>query len=479
MREAFSGLRILFVEDRPEDAEIAIRELRRSGLDFESTRVDTGEDFMAALSAFSPSIVVSDYSMPRFDGMKALRLSLEWNSAIPFIILTGSKNEETAVICLKSGASDYVIKSHMSRLPFAVREALEHARVSREREASSRALRESEQNYRTLADSGQALIWTSGVDRLCNYFNRTWLEFTGRSYEEERGNGWTEGVHPEDLERCIDTFIAVFDRREKFSLVYRLRRFDGQYRWIQDDGCPRYGPDGEFLGYIGHCLDITERKLAEESVKSALREKETLLRELFHRTRNNMQVIMAILAIEEGAANDRLVSAVVRKTSDRIMSMSLVHKKLYESQDLSFVDLKSYSEELVELLSQDQSFPGDRVRVETSVDSVSVTIDAAVPCGLVLHELLSNAFEHAFPGTGSGRVRLAISRSLDGLIEIEVSDNGVGLPEGFDYRGRGSLGFQLIHGLVEEQLKGSLSFESSRGLSCRISFPDARAVKRI
>ncbi|MGA9666178.1 MAG: EAL domain-containing protein [Gallionella sp.] len=120
--------------------------------------------------------------------------------------------------------------------------------------------RESEQQYRTLADSGRVLIWASGTDKLCNYFNKSWLEFTGRTIEQELGNGWADGVHPDDLQRCLDVYMSSFDRREKFSMDYRLRCYDGEYRWIQDDGCPRYNSDGEFIGFIGYCLDITARK---------------------------------------------------------------------------------------------------------------------------------------------------------------------------------------------------------------------------
>lgn len=159
--------------------------------------------------------------------------------------------------------------------------------------------------------------------------------------------------------------------------------------------------------------------------------------------------------------------------------MSLIHKKLYDSQDLSLVDIKAYAEDLMDLLTEDESFPTDRIKLRTSVEAVSLPIDTAVPCGLVLHELVSNAFRHAFPGSGSGEVRISISRTAKGYIELDVADNGIGLPEDFDYRGQGTLGFQLIHGLVEEQLKGSLHFEGSHGLSCRVSFLDTRAMKRV
>jgi len=129
-----------------------------------------------------------------------------------------------------------------------------------ERKQAEALLRESEQHFRTLADGGSALIWTSGQDKLCNYFNEPWLRFTGRPLEQELGNGWAEGVHPGDLDHCLETYVAAFDQRKPFSIEYRLRHAAGSYRWIRDDGNPRYDSQGEFLGYIGFCVDITEQK---------------------------------------------------------------------------------------------------------------------------------------------------------------------------------------------------------------------------
>jgi PAS domain S-box-containing protein len=133
-----------------------------------------------------------------------------------------------------------------------------------DRKRVEETLRESEERYRTLADNGQALIWTSGLDKKCNYFNNPWLAFTGKSIEEELGDGWVKGVHPDDLKKCIDTYTEAFDRKEKFSMNYRIMHHSGEYRWIQDVGTPRYNSKGDFIGYIGHCLDITDRIHAEE-----------------------------------------------------------------------------------------------------------------------------------------------------------------------------------------------------------------------
>ncbi|MBW4606854.1 MAG: PAS domain S-box protein [Hassallia sp. WJT32-NPBG1] len=138
-----------------------------------------------------------------------------------------------------------------------------------ERKRVEAALRESEEGFREMADASPTLIWMSDTSKLCNYFNKTWLEFTGRTIEQEIGNGWVEGVHPDDLQYCLDIYINAFDAREEFSMEYRLKRYDGEYRWILDNGVPRFTSSGNFLGYIGSCIDISDRKVAEETVRES------------------------------------------------------------------------------------------------------------------------------------------------------------------------------------------------------------------
>jgi len=135
------------------------------------------------------------------------------------------------------------------------------------RKQADEALRESEERFRVMADTAPVLIWMSGPDKLCTYFNRRWLEFTGRTMEQELGNGWAEGLHPEDHEHCLATYGSAFDTRRSFRMEYRLRQHDGEYRWVMDTGVPRYMPDGTFAGYIGSNVDITERKRVEETVR--------------------------------------------------------------------------------------------------------------------------------------------------------------------------------------------------------------------
>ena len=149
-------------------------------------------------------------------------------------------------------------------LLFAIASFMLLAVTAEEQNQAQQRSQESEERFRLVADTAPVLIWMSGTDRLCTYFNKPWLEFTGRSLDAELGNGWAEGVHPEDRQRCIDVYTQGFDRREEFRMNYRLRRHDSEYRWILDVGVPRFDQSGAFVGYIGIGLDETERKIAED-----------------------------------------------------------------------------------------------------------------------------------------------------------------------------------------------------------------------
>jgi len=152
-----------------------------------------------------------------------------------------------------------------------------------ERKSALVALRESEQRFRMITEAAPIMVWMSGTDKLCYYFNKGWLDFVGRTLEQELGNGWAENVHPDDFHRCLQIYVESFDARRPFEMEYRIRHHDGQYRWILDHAVPRYAPDGTFEGYVGGCLDIHDQKEAAEKVRVAsetLRESEARFRAL-------------------------------------------------------------------------------------------------------------------------------------------------------------------------------------------------------
>ena len=261
-------IRILHLEDSPRDAELIRDKLEADGLIVDVQWADTREKFETALAGgVAFDLILCDYNLPGFDGGSALVRAREQQPAVPVIMISGSLNEEQAVQCLHRGATDYLLKQQLERLPSAVRRALQEAKAQRRRLLADVALRESEARFRSMADSAPVLIWMSGVDKFCTYFNQPWLNFTGRTLEQELGNGWAEGIHPDDLARCVDVYTKAFDARRPFKMDYRQRHGDGVYRWLSGQGIPRNAPQGGFQGYIGTCIDITERKCAEQLVQ--------------------------------------------------------------------------------------------------------------------------------------------------------------------------------------------------------------------
>ena len=334
--------------------------------------------------------------------------------------------------------------------------------VTEERRVASR-LRESEGRFRTMADSAPVLLWQADTDARCNFFNESWLRFTGRSLERELGFGWAEGVYAEDFEECIETFMEAFSARRAFRMEYRLRRHDGAYRWVLDSGVPRITSEGHFLGYIGSCIDITQLREAREEIEASLREKEVLLREIHHRVRNNLQVISSLLSLAAERGHGCDIEALFRESRDRVMAMALIHESLYQCGNLEHVEFREYLGRMVENVSASFNGAVGGVELRLDVDDVRLPIDVAIPCGLLINELVTNALKHAFPDGRRGCVSIAMRRAGHGQAELVVADDGVGFAESAGGRGDSDgAGLDLVRTLAH-QMRAELQLESAPG----------------
>jgi PAS domain S-box-containing protein len=261
-------IKILFVEDLESDFELAVRVLKKENLNFLSTRVETAEDMLSAFSEFNPDIIISDYSMPRFDGMKALLLTLEHRQSTPFIVLTGSMNEETAVKCLKAGATDYVIKERIKRLPFAVIEALERSNLQVLAQKAEQELVKSEERFRELAENAQDLIYRYEYlpTRRYTYVSPSSKKISGYTPQEYYNNpDLAYNLIHKDDRHVFQTFEDdLLKSNQPFEL--RLIRKDGVQIWVEQHNSLILNDKGELVAIEGFARDITERKLTEEAL---------------------------------------------------------------------------------------------------------------------------------------------------------------------------------------------------------------------
>lgn len=218
-------------------------------------------------------------------------------------------------------------------------------------------------------------------------------------------------------------------------------------------------------------MDITQLKKTEQSLVSALTEKEILMKELYHRTKNNMQMIESFLSLESAYSDNKEVKEVFEDMKNRIHSMSTVHERLYQSESLDSISLDKYIKDIVRNLHSSYNLSRDAVVIETHLEPVIIPLGKAVPCGIVLNEIITNIFKYAFPDNRRGKVVITLTKTEDGVVHLTFKDNGIGVPEDFNFREHGNLGMKLIFSITEDQLNGKIEQETTDGITWKLSFP--------
>jgi len=334
------------------------------------------------------------------------------------------------------------------------------------------ALRESEERFRLMANTAPVLIWMAGPDKLCTYFNKHWLDFTGKTLEPELGEGWMEGVHPEDAPKCMDTYERAFDRREDFSMEYRLRRHDGEYRWLLDTGVPRFNPDGSFAGYIGSAIDVTDHKRAEEALTNVshrlIEAQEEERRYVARELHDDIGQLIVLLAIEIQNLEDSLpesnrglrnqaaqISKRAREISRDIQSLS--HRLHSSKLELLGVvaAIKSYCSEL-------------SAERQVEINFVHSDVPRSLPreISLCLFRVLQEALRNGVKHSGVRQFQAEL-RGAPGAILLTVRDSGVGfdVDEVMNKRGLGLISMQERVKLA----KGTISIASNQNAGTEIS----------
>jgi PAS domain S-box-containing protein len=480
---------ILLVDDQPANLLALAATLEPLGQNL--VRAASGEAALRHLLHEDFAVVLLDVQMHGLDGFETAQLirGRDRSRRTPIIFLTAHESERfPAAKAYGLGAVDYLIKpvapevlrakvagfvELFQKTEEVKRQAEELRRLQQkefERQLAEEALRQSEERFRLMADSAPVLLWLAGPDGRATFFNRPWLEFTGRPLAREVGDGWLDGLHPDDRERCRDVRRAAREARGPFRTEYRLRRADGAYRWVLETGAPHAGPDGSFAGHVGSALDITERREAEEVLRQAARDKDQYLATLAHELRNPLSPVLTSLTLLESPgtppdARDGALQRIRRQIRhmarllDELLDVSrLTRGKLTlrrERLDLARL-ARTAAEDRRAALEQ----AGLALAVETPQTPVWVTGDET-RLAQVVSNLLDNAAKFTDRG---GRVSLRLAAEGPEAV-LRVADTGIGLapelaPHVFDVftqadrsleRSRGGLGLGLavVKGLAE------------------------------
>lgn len=301
-------------------------------------------------------------------------------------------------------------------------------------------------------------------------WNDRMTEMTGYTREEINRIGWYQSLHPDtDVQaRAIDRMKDITKGNDLLDEEWEITRSDGQKRTLTISTSSLSSSDGK-----NHVLaimhDITQRRQAEEKMKASLKEKEVLLQEIHHRVKNNMQIISSLLNLQSNALIDKKTIELFRESRNRIRSMALIHEKLYQSQNLAQINFGEYIETLVTHLFHTYKIDLSVIKLKTELNDVHLDINTAIPCGLIMNELVSNSLKHAFPDGKKGDIKIFLKKRTNGRVSLSIIDNGIGFAQKYNPKNPKTLGLQIVNDLVH-QINGKLYFQDKRGAHFRIEF---------
>ncbi len=341
-----------------------------------------------------------------------------------------------------------------------------------QRQRMEAALRESEQRFRSAFHQAAVGIAHVAIDGRWLLVNQRLCDIVGYTLEELQLLTFQDITHPDDLEadlKYVEEILA--NRIQTYSMEKRFFRKDNSIVWVNLTVALMRESSTEPKYFISVIEDISERKHSQEQIKASLLEKEVLLKEIYHRVKNNLQVISSLLNLQSAYIQDKQDLAIFQQSQQRIASIALIHEKLYQSQDLARINFREYTLDLVASLFTAYEVNEDAIAVNINIDEdVLLGLDTAIPCSLIIHELISNSLKYAFPAGRNGSICIELNRSHDNNFILIVSDDGIGLPSDFDLKKIASLGLQLVDALTY-QLAGAIKITGENGVECQLTFP--------
>ncbi|MBI5906169.1 MAG: PAS domain-containing protein [Deltaproteobacteria bacterium] len=322
------------------------------------------------------------------------------------------------------------------------------------RKRAEEAVAAAQRQIQNIIDNTPALVYAVDLEERFVLVNAALAELLKSTPEQMKGRRRHEFMPKMDADWHEANDLKAIEAGKALELEEYSLLEDRSITWLTTK-FPLRDAQGRIYAVAGISSDISSRKRTEEALQSALAEKEVLLRELAHRTKNNMQVICSLMSLQAATFADKHMLGVLSDTQDRIRAMALVHEKLHRSGNFASLNIKDYAEDLLKTILGAHHVTGGRIRTEITLDDVSVSIDFALPLGLIINELVSNSLKHAFPGPKSGAIFLSLTRRGEQM-EMRYRDDGPGLPRDFDLSRIRSLGLKLVQNLATLQLRGTI-----------------------
>ena len=304
--------------------------------------------------------------------------------------------------------------------------------------------------------------------------NKARADFLGMEKSNLEGVNIYDVQHKEEAKVSIAYNGEVFLYKKQIHTEEWVKNGRGERRLLAITRTPKLDAKGEVEYVICAAEDITERKKAEDQIKASLKEKEVLLREIHHRVRNNLQIMSSLLTMQVRATNNKDTIELLTECRNRITAMTLIHNQLYESKNISRINMKGFVEKLLRLMFQNYQVQETKINTSVHVKDCLLPISLAVPLGLIVNELLTNAFKYAFVNQKSGKIKVILRASENGVVSLTVSDDGVGLPEDFDIYTTKTLGLHVVKILAEDQLQGHLKVIRAKGTTFTVEFETAK-----
>lgn len=350
-------------------------------------------------------------------------------------------------------------------------EIKDRIRVQEALQENEQALQLSQQRLESILSYLEDVVWSFSpqTDKLF-YLNSAVEKVYGRQIHEflNNFNLWQEVIHPEDQQRVQEANFSVLEIGSQ-DLEYRILWPNGEVRWIRERTKFIFDVEGNPIRRDSLATDITEHKQAE-AAKIDAQKKEILLKEIHHRVKNNLQIISGLLYLQSRYIEDRATLQVLQESRGRVQTMALIHEKLYRSKNIDSVDLRNYIGSLTHSLFDSYAISAEGISLAINIEPISLDSDLAIPCGLIINELVSNALKHAFPEGRTGEIAVEFYTTENNLFELVVRDSGIGIAQDIDFQTQKSLGMRLVRSLATRQLKGSVELDTSIGTSFKISF---------